>query len=241
MPNRLCDVRAVGVADLAPAPAGFVRGLADHEGGRDAGGAPRRACAACGVLLHEAGCAAGRRMRGVRCGRGVAAAGWPLGAGIGAAAPGPSGARAGARWPRTGRRAGRSSGWRTACRAARCRACCLRCRACRELSVACAHALHQLLHEQRLELLGRLLDRRLRVARAARAARRSDCDVGGEADRRRASSDHLDLGIQRAGALHRLQDRQQVLRRRAERVQRLDHVGQLARRPASAACAVLPA
>jgi hypothetical protein len=40
-------------------------------------------------------------------------------------------------------------------------------------------------------------------------------------------SDHLELGVQRARALHGLQDGEQVLRRRAERVQGLDHVGQL--------------
>src|SRR6185295_10768164 len=47
---------------------------------------------------------------------------------------------------------------------------------------------------------------------------------------RRCPSDHLELGHQRAGGLHRLQDREQVLRRRAERVERLDHVGELGAR-----------
>src|SRR3569623_1558371 len=39
-------------------------------------------------------------------------------------------------------------------------------------------------------------------------------------------SDDLQFGAQRADRLHRLLNRLQVLRRRAERVERLDHLGQ---------------
>ena len=100
-----------------------------------------------------------------------------------------------------------------------------------------AHALHELLHEERLELLRGLADRRLRIARRRRAQRLRSSVASADVEPRRApparmrrsprSSDDLELGRQRAGRLHRLQDREQVLRRRAERVERLDDVGEL--------------
>src|SRR5688500_6582497 len=40
-------------------------------------------------------------------------------------------------------------------------------------------------------------------------------------------SDDLELRAQRAGGFHRLQDRQQILRRRADRVERLDNFAQV--------------
>ena len=156
------------MADLLPAPAALVRRLADHEGGRDAGGAfgrlRRLVCCCTKAAALWSGMRVGRSRRQRRQRRRRRGRDRP---------------RRHAHLPlelardRLGQAAGQAGHLR------------------RELLVEhlgaelaafvvehargqrrLAHALHQLLHEQRLELLGDLAHRGLRVARGARCAAR---------------------------------------------------------------------